>query len=48
MLRLSEARINDALANNTLAELVEQRLIQYDNKALWKCFATLNEKPPQV
>ena len=47
ILRLSEARINDALANNTLTELTEQRLTQYDNKALWKCFATLNEKPAQ-
>jgi hypothetical protein len=47
ILRLSEARINDALANNTIAELVEQRLTQYDNKALWKCFAITNEKPPQ-
>jgi hypothetical protein len=44
VLRLSEARINDALANNTLAELTEQRLIHYNNKELWKCFAMLNTK----
>ncbi|MEI7827670.1 MAG: hypothetical protein WCI87_07760 [Euryarchaeota archaeon] len=47
MLRLSEERINDALANNTIAELAEQRLTQYDNKTLWKCFAIINEKPPK-
>jgi queuine/archaeosine tRNA-ribosyltransferase len=42
IVRLSEARINDALSNNTIAELVEGRLAQYDNKALQKCFAILN------
>jgi queuine/archaeosine tRNA-ribosyltransferase len=41
IVRLSEARINDALANNTIAELVERRLATYDNKVLWKCHAVL-------
>jgi hypothetical protein len=45
IVRLSEARINDALANNTITELVERRLETYDNKVLWKCFAIL--KPAQ-
>jgi hypothetical protein len=42
IVRLSEARINDALVNNTITELVEEQLAKYDTKVLWKCFAILN------
>jgi hypothetical protein len=47
VVRSSVARINDALANNTIAELTEQRLTLYNNKALWKCLDTVNKKPPR-
>jgi hypothetical protein len=42
--RLSVARINDALKNNTIAELAEQRLVEYDKKELWKCHALISKK----
>jgi hypothetical protein len=45
VMRLSLARINDALAHNTIAELTEQRLTLYNNKTLWKCLAIVNKKP---
>jgi hypothetical protein len=45
VMRSSVARINDALANNTIAELTEQRLTLYKNKALWKCLDIVNNKP---
>jgi len=44
VVRFSLARINDALANNTIAELTEQRLTLY-NKTLWKCLAIVNKNP---
>jgi hypothetical protein len=47
VVRFSVARINDALANNTIAELTEQRLTLYNNKALWKCLDIVNKKPPR-
>ncbi|MGZ4863091.1 MAG: hypothetical protein ACXV7G_01240 [Halobacteriota archaeon] len=39
------ARINDALANDTIAELTEPRLTLYNNKALWKCWDIMNKRP---
>ncbi|HYA33835.1 MAG TPA: hypothetical protein VEG65_07585 [Candidatus Bathyarchaeia archaeon] len=42
--RLSEARINDALANNTIAELTEERLAEYGRKDLWRCYALVRKK----
>jgi queuine/archaeosine tRNA-ribosyltransferase len=47
MVRLSEARINDALENNTIAELTQQRLVEYDKQELWRCYAIVSEKLPQ-
>jgi hypothetical protein len=47
VVRSSVARINDALANNTIEELTEQRLTLYNNKALWKCLDIVNKKPPR-
>jgi len=47
VVRCSISRINDALANNTIAELTEQRLALYDNKVLWKCLAIVNKTPTQ-
>jgi predicted RNA-binding protein len=47
VVRSSVARINDAFANNTIAELTEQRLTLYNNKALWKCLDIVNKKPPR-
>jgi hypothetical protein len=47
VVRFSVARINDALTNNTIAELTEQRLTLYNNKALWKCLDIVNKKPPR-
>jgi hypothetical protein len=46
VVRISVARINDALTNNTILELTEQRLTLYKNKALWKCLDIVNNKPP--
>jgi|GEM_PF-261469 len=43
VVRFSLARINDALANNTIAELTEQRLTLYNNKTLWKCLAIMDK-----
>jgi hypothetical protein len=45
VVRFSLARINDALANNTIAELTKQRLTLYNNKTLWKCLAIVNKNP---
>lgn len=47
LMRLSEARINHALENNTIAELTQQRLLEYNKKELWKCHAIVNEKLPR-
>jgi len=47
MVRLSEARINDALENNTIAELTQQRLVEYDKQDLWRCHAIVSEKLPR-
>ncbi|HYC19069.1 MAG TPA: hypothetical protein VEF35_00430 [Candidatus Bathyarchaeia archaeon] len=47
IMRLSEARINDALENNTIAELTQQRLVEYDKQELWKCHAIVSEKLPR-
>jgi queuine/archaeosine tRNA-ribosyltransferase len=44
VVRVSEAQVNDALVNNTIAELTEKRLALYDNKALWKCLAIVDSK----
>ena len=47
MVRFSVARINDALADNTIIELTERRLTLYNNKVLWKCLDIVNKKPPR-
>jgi hypothetical protein len=47
IMRLSEARINDALENNTIAELTQQRLVEYDKQELWRCYAIVSEKLPR-
>jgi hypothetical protein len=47
VVRSSVAQINDALTNNTIAELTEQRLTVYNNKTLWKCLAIVNKKSPR-
>jgi len=41
--RLSEARINEALRENTLAELTERRLKEYDKKELWRCYTMIRK-----
>ncbi len=48
LVRRSEARINQALRDNTLAELTEQRLREYEKKELWRCYAILRESNARV
>ncbi len=43
LVRLSEARINEALRENTLAELTERRLKEYDKKELWRCYTMIRK-----
>jgi len=46
VIRSAEARINEALKDNTIAELTEKRLNEYDKKELWKCYALVREQKP--
>jgi len=48
VIRSSETRINEALKDNAIAELTEERLKEYDNRELWKCYAIVREQKPRV
>jgi len=48
LVRLSEMRINDALRENTVAELTERRLREYDTKELWRCYAVITQNKSRV
>ncbi len=48
LVRLSEMRINDALRENTVAELTERRLREYDTKELWRCYAVITQSISRV
>lgn len=43
LVRVSEARINEALRENTMAELTERRLREYDKKELWRCYTMIRK-----
>ncbi|MGZ4908174.1 MAG: hypothetical protein ACXV5F_05895 [Halobacteriota archaeon] len=43
LVRRSEARINKALRENTMTELTERRLKEYDKKELWRCYTMVRK-----
>ncbi len=48
IVRLSEARINDALHDNTIAELTKRRLEEYDKEELWRCYSIIKDSNPRT
>jgi hypothetical protein len=48
VVRDSENEINQALRDNTIEELTENRLKTYNNNDLWKCYEIIKRKRPRA
>lgn len=48
VVRDSENEINQALRDNTIEELTENRLKTYDNNDLWKCYEIIKRERPRA